>query len=201
MTKKLTEVLNIKEDDSEKDKNKDGIDDDLQILHDCDEKEPVKEELYKTIKKPPKGPCPQDYHQKFNHKGETEDVCISDKYVKVDDAVKESIDLNECGTGRFNKRLKLSEQCGCGMDPMDDFSKISTNVIIPPSQDIFVAPPTEDEKNSILWSFSKAVATHISEMIASDIELKKVYGHEIPRKAAVMFDVVYNNILSNLEKA
>jgi hypothetical protein len=196
MTKKLTEVLNIKEDDSEKDKNKDGIDDDLQILHDCDEKEPVKEELQKTEPKDGEA-CPKGSHANANHIGVSDDVCESDKYTKMNE---NKFDL-DIGTGRFNKRVKLSEQCGCGMDPMDDFSGISTNVIIPPPQDVFVAPPTEDEKNSILWSFSKAVATHISEMIASDIELKKVYGHEIPRKAAVMFDVVYNSILSNLEKA
>ncbi|MFA5189031.1 MAG: hypothetical protein WC460_06770 [Patescibacteria group bacterium] len=203
MAKKLTEVLSIKEDDS-KDKNKDGIDDDLQLLHDCDEKEPVKEELYKTIKKPPKGPCPQDYHQKFSHKGEAEDVCISDKYVKIEDAVKESTDLNECGTGRFNKRLKLAEQCGCGMDPMNDFDGISTaNVVMPPppSPDVFVAPPTDEEKNEIIWSFSGKVADMVEDLIETDPDLRKIYGHEIPRKSEIMHALLFDFVSQNLEKA
>jgi len=270
--KRLAEYLAVEEDKDvppEKDKNKDGIDDDLQILHDCEDKPvAVKEELQLTVDKEEDGSCPKDSHSKNNHAGEAEGTCESDKYetlresygqwgirwsefdknsrqvkrekffdtkeqrdkfaekledkynfarfeawldeptgeVKVTNPpsityeprkIGESMDL-DMGTGRFNKRMKLTEQCGCG----SDLGASMVNVVIPPPMnDMFVAPPTEDERNSMLWSFAKAVATHVSEMIANDAELKKVYGLEIPRKAAVMFDVVYNNILSNLEKA
>lgn len=171
--KKLIEVLSIEEGkESDKDKNEDGVDDDLQILHDCDDPVKESEEESKPSKK-------------------------SKKPWEKEDTKKESIDL-DTGTGRFNKRIK--EQCGCGIDMSMDVDPIdpSHDVVNP---DVFVAPPTDEEKASIVWSFAGKVADYVEELIESDPDLKRVYGHEIPRKSEIMHALLFDFVSQNLDKA
>ena len=77
---------------------------------------------------------------------------------------------------------------------------IKINVTIPASEDIFVAPPTDDEKWKIIWNFASSVANFAEKTAKNDLALESVYQHELVRKAEKLREALFDFISEELER-
>lgn len=74
-------------------------------------------------------------------------------------------------------------------------------VIVPSSTDFYVANPSPDERNEILWRSASEMSDYIKQYVANSEELKRIFTYEVPRKAEVLSSKLFDFILNELERS
>lgn len=82
----------------------------------------------------------------------------------------------------------------------DPLPKRTVEINIPASSDIYVSPPTEDEKWNIIHKFCGEVADVVEKMIESNVDLRAVFPNQIYWKSEKMHEEIFNFMVDKIDR-